>query len=58
MPEIRKGGAKEDGGTEVSPGDGAKVHYPKNAGTSEDKSGGTPSPRSDKEGLNVSIGKG
>ena len=56
----RKGSnpSKEEGGMAAPAGDGANVEYPKNEGTSDDKSGGKNSPKSDKSGLNVSIGKG
>ncbi len=50
-------GSKVDGGSPAPTGDGANVQYPKNEGTSDDKSGGKNSPKSDKSGLDVSIGK-
>lgn len=46
------------GGDPAPTGDGGNIHYPKNDGTSDDKTGGTPSEKMDKSGLNVSIGKG
>lgn len=58
MP-IRRGskGSKEEGGGAAPSGDGGNVHYRKNQGTSDDKVGGVPPQKSDKSGLNVSIGK-
>ena len=57
---IRKGSnpSKEEGGMDAPTGDGANVQYPKNEGTSDDKSGGKNSAKGDKSGLDVSIGKG
>ncbi len=59
MPAIRKGskGSKEEGGGSAPSGDGGKVKYPKNQGTSDDKVGGTPSRTVNHEGLNLELGK-
>ncbi len=60
MSDIRKGkeDSKEEGGGAAPTGDGGNVQYPKNEGTSEDKSGGTPARKTDKSGLAVTLGKG
>lgn len=57
---IRKGSnpSKEEGGMAAPTGDGANVEYPKNEGTADPASGGVDSAKTDKSGLNVSIGKG
>ncbi len=47
-----------DGGGSAPSGDGGNIQYPKNEGTSDDKVGGMAPQKTDKSGLNVSIGKG
>jgi len=58
VSEIPKGSRSNvEGGASGPTGDGAKVKYPKNEGTAEPKSGGTPSSKSSHHGRDKSIGR-
>ena len=56
---IRHGskGSLPEGGEPTSVTDGGRVHYVKNEGTSDDKTGGDPSVQTGRSGVNKVKGK-